>query len=51
MEVKPLRLYETTLRNGQTVRIMATDHYEARKKLQELYGTREVSYLPKMIPH
>ncbi len=31
----PLKIYETTLRNGQVVRIMANDHYEAREMLKQ----------------
>ena len=47
----PLKIYETTLKNGQVVRIMANDHYEAREKLQQVYGIREVVYVPKIVAH
>lgn len=49
--MKQLRMFETTLKNGETVRIMAEDQYQARQRLQELYGLREVIYLPRIVPH
>lgn len=45
-----LKMFETTLRDGRVVRISAPNAYDARLKLQELYGVREVLYVPKMIP-
>lgn len=46
-----MKTFETTLRAGRVVKIMANSSTEAREKLQELYGRRNVPYLPKMIPH
>jgi len=43
--------FETTLRDGRIVRIMANSSQEAREKLQELYGRRNVPYLPKIVAH
>jgi hypothetical protein len=46
-----MKTFETTLRDGRIVRIMANDAYEARKKIEELYGHRQCPTLPKIVPH
>lgn len=46
-----MNTYETTLRDGRIVTIMAENQYKAREKLMELYGARNVPYLPHLIPH
>lgn len=43
--------FETTLRDGRVVRIMANNAYEAREKIMELYGRRSCPHLPKIVPH
>ena len=45
----PLRIYETSLRNGKVVRLMASDQYQAKEKLEEAYGKEEVISVLKMI--
>jgi hypothetical protein len=46
-----MKTFEATLRDGRIVRIMANDAYEARKKIEELYGHRQCPTLPKIVPH
>lgn len=48
-DCRHLKTFETTLRDGRVVRISAPNAYDARLKLQELYGPREVQYIPKMV--
>ena len=45
-----LKCFETTTKDGQTVRIYAKDSLEAHHKMKELYGPRNVPFIPKMIP-
>jgi len=46
-----MKTFETTLKDGRIIRIMANDAYEARKKIEELYGHRQCIVLPKIVPH
>ena len=45
-----LKCFETTTRDGQIVRVYAKDVFEAHQKMKELYGPRNVPFIPKMIP-
>lgn len=45
-----LKCFEATTKDGQTVRIFAKDALDAHQKLKELYGPRNVPFLPRMIP-
>jgi hypothetical protein len=50
-----MKMFEATLRlpdgKESRVRIMAEDAYKAHDLLKQLHGTRNVPYLPHMIPH
>jgi len=45
-----LKCFETTTGDGQIVRVYAKDVFEAQQKMKELYGPRNVPFIPKMIP-
>jgi hypothetical protein len=45
-----LKCFETTTRDGQIVRVYAKDVFDAHQKMKELYGPRNVPFIPKMIP-
>lgn len=45
-----LKCFETTTTSGQVVRVYAKDVFEAHLKLKELYGPRNVPFIPKIIP-
>jgi hypothetical protein len=50
MNMQMLKCFEATTKDGQTVRIFAKDALDAHQKLKELYGPRNVPFLPRMIP-
>jgi len=45
-----LKCFETTTLNGKMVRVYAKDVEEAHQRLKEMYGPRNVPFLPKMVP-
>ena len=49
--MQTLKTFQATLSNGQTIRVMAKDSYEARKIIQQMHGLRACPTLPKMVAH
>jgi len=45
-----LKCFETTTTDGKVVQVYAKDVFEAHQKLKELYGPRNVPFIPKIVP-
>ena len=45
-----LKCFETTTTDGKVVNVYAKDVFEAHQKLKELYGPRNVPFIPKIVP-